>query len=106
MSKKTPDVIVKKASSATECCCCKKPVGPEVKVYPVQTTADDGSEPEVWCPVCFVFKRAGLEPGRREAAAPVFCMNCQHETLTLDGTCANCKARGRALRILAPASAL
>jgi len=101
------DAIVKKSSSPAECCNCHKQVGEKAKVFPVRASAADapdvGSAVETWCPNCFVYHRAPLEPGRWHNVFCVQCGNCGTQSL-LYGHRATCPAcASNALVVLPPA---
>lgn len=93
-SKAKANVIVKAAKNGQACYCCAKPVGDAAKVWPMRVTQADGGPCETWCPTCFVWKRAAMEPGRWQAAAPLLCADCGFETVSLRGlVCTRCKSR-------------
>lgn len=60
------------------CCNCQSTIGDEAKVQP--TTVDG----EVYCPRCFVWRRANAEPNRFNAAqmAAVRCQLCGWVTVS------------------------
>lgn len=64
-------------------------MGDKAKVLAVMV---DG---EAWCPTCFCFKRANMEPGRWRAAAPVQCSACSTLTASFGPypTCGACLSR-------------
>lgn len=69
-------------SSMLECKNCSCPVGEREtgaspKVLPFRVDGGN-NDYETFCPCCFVYKRAPLEPGRFTpgAFAPVHCGNC------------------------------
>lgn len=81
-----------------ECSECHCPMGDKAKVLAVMV---DG---EPWCPTCFCFKRANMEPGRWQAAAPVQCGACRSLSTSFGPypTCACCQSR--AVLIVVPHS--
>lgn len=95
-----------KADPKTRACrACKKPLGQEPKVLPMQCSpADDASKVEDWCPSCFAYKRAPLEPGRWPHVMALHCGACSFESLHIGGIpkCGNCGAAGVVLLPPAP----
>ncbi len=87
-------------SDSGYCCNCASAVGPEAKVQP---TSCDG---EIWCPRCFTWKRAALEPERFNSSqtAAVRCQFCAWVTISFGARpgmgliCSHCRSPG-ALRI-------
>jgi hypothetical protein len=88
------DITKKTKPSADKCCGCGCALGDKPKIHPVSVSAADGSDPEVWCPRCFVYKRSPMEPGRWQNIDALMCMACDHETLGMGKpNCGNCGAR-------------
>lgn len=97
MAKKSPDPPL-------SCCSCKRPVGAGSKQVPVFVDDDSGPH-RPWCPTCFVFRRAPMEPGRWREVLPVQCGACG-STSTAFGiaTCGSCSSRR--VIIIVPSEAL
>lgn len=97
-----PDALVKSSSSLNACCGCKKPLGQEANCLPIVAQAADEEGPmEAWCPTCFVYQRALLEPGRWGAIAPAKCSRCGVESL-LHGHGTKCGSCGSRTVIVLP----
>lgn len=92
-------------AKTNECCNCHCPVGSGPKVLPVSVDKNDDEDRETWCPTCFVYHRAPLEPGRWPAIAPLQCLACGTTCLTFGPMrCTSCKSVN--VLIVAPASAV
>lgn len=75
------DAVTEQEARLDQCCNCRAWLGPSHKVSPMLVDEGDpksatSNTRRAWCPTCFVFKRASLEPGRWTAIAPVQCANC------------------------------
>ena len=76
------------------CINCHDPVGPEAKEIPFVVV--DGSNRETWCPACFAYHRAPMEPKRFYPGAfgAIRCSRCGMTTVDCGmGTCGQCGAR-------------
>ena len=62
----------------TICVNCRGPVGGDTGEIPMRVSDERGGEHEVWCPQCFTWKRAPLEPHRFhwDSIAAVKCGRC------------------------------
>jgi hypothetical protein len=92
--------------AADTCVGCKQPVGDGPKRAPVHVTDDAGGR-EIWCPRCFVGKRASMEPHRFASwlYAAVRCSLCGWESVDFgQHRCGQCGSRF--VTVLPPARAL
>ena len=60
------------------CINCREPVGQDTGVVPLRVPDERGGDEETWCPQCFVWKRALLEPHRFhwDSITAVKCARC------------------------------
>jgi DNA-directed RNA polymerase subunit RPC12/RpoP len=74
------------------CINCSAPLGAEPKRAPVH--AGDGERTEIFCPRCFVWKRAPMERGRFHGCAAIACSSCGWESVEFGlGRCPMCSSR-------------
>lgn len=71
-----------------ECVNCKRALGAEAKVLPFfvddcATETSDRAKREAWCPRCFAYKRALMEPARfwPGTFVPIVCCSCHVESV-------------------------
>lgn len=89
----------KKDPQPDACVSCGRAVGAEPKIAPVFVTDADSegiAKREVWCPRCFAFKRAPMEPERfhPQSMGPVICSPCGYESLAQGRhNCSQCGSR-------------
>ncbi len=81
---------------ALTCVNCRALVGGETGEIPMCVPDARGGDSEVWCPQCFTWKRAPLEPHRFhwDSIAAVRCGRCG--VIAVDfgrGDCPQCSAR-------------
>ena len=80
---------------STTCVHCQAPVGGDTGEIPMRVADARGGDEELWCPQCFVWKRAPLEPHRFHwsAIAAVKCTGCGVVSVDVGrGACAQCSA--------------
>jgi hypothetical protein len=78
-----------------ECAHCKAALGAEAKRAPVSTCDVHGGSLETWCPQCFAWVRAPMEPARyfADAMTPLSCALCGWESLALGAPrCVQCRS--------------
>lgn len=86
-----------KGPPRSECCNCKTLLGVPAKVLPFTVSEDGGAgggKAEVFCPQCFVYKRAALDPVRFTpgAYAPIHCTICGLQSVAIgDLKCMQCR---------------
>lgn len=78
------------------CCACRREIGVAAKVTPFSVNDGEGGPYESFCPTCFVFARAPLEPHRfhQGAFVPVKCGACGVESVAIgQDACGQCGSR-------------
>jgi hypothetical protein len=77
------------------CTYCRGVVGGDSGELPIHVPDERGDKNETWCPQCFVWRRAPLEPHRFHASAmaAVKCARCGVTSVDFGrGACSQCLA--------------
>jgi RNase P subunit RPR2 len=78
-----------------DCANCHTPLGDAAKRAPVHVDDAAGGARELFCPRCFVYVRAPLEPVRfaENVLTPLSCTSCGWESVALGAArCAQCRS--------------